>query len=177
METRDRRLLSGPRGLRLRPTPLTDRALRFTALAGFFFSGFAALVYQVVWQRLLVGFSGADVYSSTVIVAAFMAGLGVGHLVGGQVADRVSRRRALILFAVAELSIGSVQPGEPGTLLRLPLPAPRDVCLRSAAAHVDPVYESSLADVLHGCVTAASGSRRNRPGSIAQPQPSGRSMP
>ena len=83
---------------------LTD-SLRFTVLAGFFFSGFAALLYQVVWQRLLVGFSGADVYSSTVIVAAFMAGLGVGHLVGGHVADRVSRRRALILFAVAELSI------------------------------------------------------------------------
>jgi spermidine synthase len=82
------------------------RLLRAAALAAFFLSGFAALVYQVVWQRLLVSFSGADVYSSTLIVAAFMAGLGVGHLAGGQVADRVSRRGALILFAVAELSIG-----------------------------------------------------------------------
>jgi predicted membrane-bound spermidine synthase len=71
----------------------------------FFLSGFAALLYQVVWQRMLVVFSGADVYSSTVIVAAFMAGLGVGHVTGGFAADRASRHKALILFAGAEVSI------------------------------------------------------------------------
>jgi spermidine synthase len=81
------------------------RSLRAAALTGFFLSGFAALVYQVVWQRLLIGFSGADVYSSTLIVAAFMAGLGVGNLAGGHLADRVSRRKALILFGAAELLI------------------------------------------------------------------------
>ncbi len=86
-------------------TPL--HALRAAAFAAFFLSGFAALVYQVVWQRLLVAFSGADVYASTLIVAAFMAGLGVGHLAGGHLADRVSRSKALILFGVAELSIGA----------------------------------------------------------------------
>ena len=80
-------------------------AFRAAALAAFFLSGFAALVYQVVWQRMLVAFSGADVYSSTVIVAAFMAGLGVGHLAGGHAADRVSRRKALVLFAIAEACI------------------------------------------------------------------------
>ena len=60
------------------------------ALTGliFFASGFAALVYQIVWQRLLVIFSGSDVHSATVIVAAFMAGLGCGHLAGAQAADR-----------------------------------------------------------------------------------------
>src|SRR4026208_1612277 len=39
----------------------------------FFASGFAALVYQIVWQRLLVIFSGSDVHSATVIVAASLA--------------------------------------------------------------------------------------------------------
>ena len=38
----------------------------------FFASGFAALLYQVIWQRLLVLFSGADLYSVTIIVASFM---------------------------------------------------------------------------------------------------------
>ena len=57
-------------------------------LGVFFASGFAALLYQVIWQRLLAIFSGADIYSATVIVAAFMGGLGVGHLAGGHVADR-----------------------------------------------------------------------------------------
>jgi len=86
---------------------VTVHALHLVALAVFFLSGFAALVYQVVWQRLLVMFSGADVHSSTVIVAAFMAGLGVGHLAGGHLADRVSRRKALVLFAAAEFLIGA----------------------------------------------------------------------
>jgi spermidine synthase len=72
----------------------------------FFASGVAALLYQVIWQRLLVMFSGADVFSVTLIVAAFMGGLGIGNLVGGHVADRVSRARALLLFAVAEVAVG-----------------------------------------------------------------------
>ena len=75
-------------------------------LAAFFVSGFAALLYQVIWQRLLAIFSGADVYSATVIVAAFMAGLGIGNLAGGVVADRVSRRASLMLFAAAETAVG-----------------------------------------------------------------------
>src|SRR4029450_4361216 len=61
------------------------------ALLVFFVSGFAALVYHVIWQRLLTIFSGADVQSATLVVAAFMTGLGCGSLVGGHIADRVSR--------------------------------------------------------------------------------------
>jgi predicted membrane-bound spermidine synthase len=77
------------------------------ALLVFFASGFAALVYQVIWQRLLTIFSGADVQSATLVVAAFMTGLGCGSLVGGQVADRVSRPMSLLLFVVAELAVCS----------------------------------------------------------------------
>jgi spermidine synthase len=69
-------------------------------------SGFASLLYQVVWQRLLTIFSGADVFSATVIVASFMGGLGIGTAVGGHVADRVSGRVSLALVGVAEIAIG-----------------------------------------------------------------------
>ena len=75
--------------------------------AVFFLSGAAALVYQVVWQRILVFFTGADVYASTVIVAVFMAGLGVGALAGGRVADRLSPRMSALLFAGAEIGIAA----------------------------------------------------------------------
>ena len=51
---------------------------RWIAFIVFFVSGFAALLYQVIWQRLLVFFSGADVYAVTLIVTTFMAGLGLG---------------------------------------------------------------------------------------------------
>jgi spermidine synthase len=76
------------------------------ALVVFCASGFAALLYQVIWQRLLTIFSGADVFSATIIVASFMGGLGVGTLVGGHVADRVSRRASLLLVGVAETAVG-----------------------------------------------------------------------
>lgn len=55
-----RRVLSRLR----RPTPRGrryDSAAFALALAIFFVSGFAALAYQVIWQRLLVIFSGADI--------------------------------------------------------------------------------------------------------------------
>ena len=72
----------------------------------FFASGFSALVYQIAWQRLLVIFSGSDVHSATIIVAAFMAGLGCGSLTAAAIADRLARTATLALFAVAELCIG-----------------------------------------------------------------------
>jgi len=78
---------------------------RWIAFIVFFISGFAALLYQVIWQRLLVFFSGADVYAVTLIVTTFMAGLGLGNLVGGYVADRFSRRTNLVMFIAAELAI------------------------------------------------------------------------
>jgi predicted membrane-bound spermidine synthase len=74
-------------------------------LGVFFASGFAALLYQVIWQRLLALFSGADVFSATIVVAAFMAGLGCGNVAGGHLGDRVSRSTCLALFALAEFAI------------------------------------------------------------------------
>jgi predicted membrane-bound spermidine synthase len=82
-----------------------QRAALALLLALFFASGFAALLYQVIWQRLLAIFSGADVFSVTIVVAAFMGGLGCGNLAGGHLADRLSRAGCLALFAGAELAI------------------------------------------------------------------------
>ncbi len=72
----------------------------------FFLSGAAALVYQVVWQRILTLHTGIGVVSVALIVAAFMAGLGLGSHVGGVLSARVSPRRALRLFALLEVGVG-----------------------------------------------------------------------
>lgn len=72
----------------------------------FFISGTAALIYQTGWQRMLVIFAGGDLQSVTLIVTAFMLGLGGGNLVGGRLADRQSTVRNLIAFALIELGIG-----------------------------------------------------------------------
>ena len=77
------------------------------ALAGllFFLSGAAALVYQVAWQRLLALHSGVGLYSVAMIVAAFMAGLGIGSHLGGRLSTRLDGGRALGAFAALELGI------------------------------------------------------------------------
>ncbi len=82
-----------------------ERFVSSAALIIFFASGFSALLYQVIWQRMLGFFSGADVYSVTIIVAAYMGGMGTGSLAGGYLADRLSRWRNLALFAGVELGI------------------------------------------------------------------------
>ena len=77
------------------------------ASVSFLLSGVAALTYQVVWQRLLVLPLGADVYSMTLVVAAFMTGLGVGSLAGGHVADRLPPFRCVLLFIAAEIGVAA----------------------------------------------------------------------
>ncbi len=79
--------------------------LSLSVLVLFFLSGFAALLYQVVWQRLLVFYTGSDTVSISLIVSAFMTGLGLGYLMGGRLADRSSPRVNLRYFLFAELGI------------------------------------------------------------------------
>jgi spermidine synthase len=87
---------------------VADPHRRLIALTGslFFLSGFAALLYQVAWQRELFGWYGVDLDSVSTIVSVFMLGLGVGAMVGGWLADRYARRRILI-FSLVELTMGA----------------------------------------------------------------------
>ncbi len=73
--------------------------------AAFLLSGAAALVYQVVWQRILTLHTGIGVVSVSLIVAAFMAGLGLGSQAGGALSARLSPPAALRAFAGVELAI------------------------------------------------------------------------
>jgi spermidine synthase len=66
----------------------------------FFVAGVPALLYQVVWQRILTLYFGVDVYSAAVTVSAFMTGLGLGALLGGALADRL--RRTDYAYALSE---------------------------------------------------------------------------
>jgi spermidine synthase len=70
----------------------------------FFCSGFPALIYQIVWQRALFSIYGVNIESVTIVVSAFMFGLGAGSLIGGAL-SRNSRLPLLRFFAAAELGI------------------------------------------------------------------------
>jgi predicted membrane-bound spermidine synthase len=70
-------------------------------------SGFTALALQVVWQRVIGLHAGVDLFSITTVITAFMAGLGLGNLAGGALADRLGPRRSLIAFAVSKAALGA----------------------------------------------------------------------
>ena len=71
----------------------------------FFFSGFSALIYQVVWQRMLFTFFGVNIESVTMIVIIFMFGLGVGALIGGLV-SKIFLNHLPKIFLFVEICIG-----------------------------------------------------------------------
>lgn len=71
----------------------------------FFCSGFAALIYQVVWQRVLFANFGINIEAVTVVVTAFLLGLGFGSLFGGVLSTRGNG--LLVMFGLLELSVGA----------------------------------------------------------------------
>jgi len=71
----------------------------------FFFSGFSAIIYQIVWQRVLFTSFGINIEAITIIVSIFMLGLGVGSLLGGYLSKKF-KNNLLQLFIIFEFAIG-----------------------------------------------------------------------
>lgn len=71
----------------------------------FFLSGASALIYQVVWLRMLSLVFGVTVYAASAVLTSFMSGLALGSWAGGKLADRL--RSPLRAFALLELGIAS----------------------------------------------------------------------
>ena len=82
-------------------TLLESRLLFFL----FFCSGFAALIYQIIWQRALFRAFGVNIESVTIIVSIFMFGMGVGSLTGG-ILSRKYPKHLPHLFVSCETIIG-----------------------------------------------------------------------
>jgi len=80
-----------------------NRRIYYRIMMLFMISGAAALIYQVCWQRLLFESVGVDIESVTIIVSTFMLGLGLGALVGGELADRFPDW-TLTMFGIIELA-------------------------------------------------------------------------
>ena len=85
------------------PAPI-DEDDRRNVLWVFAISGFAAMVYQIMWTRSLVLNIGSSTYSFTVILAAFILGISLGSLAVARFADRVAN--PLLAIGVIEVAIG-----------------------------------------------------------------------
>src|SRR3989454_4317424 len=70
----------------------------------FFLSGATAVVYEVVWLRMLGLVLGHTVYAITTVLAAFMAGLGLGSVLFGRRAARFPD--PIRAYGVIEIGIG-----------------------------------------------------------------------
>ena len=66
----------------------------------FLISGFSGLIYEVVWERMLQMFFGVNFFSVTLIVSAYMLGLGIGSLIGGRVSQFT--RNPLLAYGLLE---------------------------------------------------------------------------
>ncbi len=69
----------------------------------FFLSGAAGLIYEIIWERLLEIYFGVTLTAITLIVSAYLAGLGLGSLVGGRIAGRV--KNVVLAYGVVEVAI------------------------------------------------------------------------
>ena len=72
----------------------------------FFLSGFTALLYQVIWLKMLTLTFGNTVYAVSTLLGSFMAGLALGGYWFGRIADRASF--PLRLYGYLEGLIGAV---------------------------------------------------------------------
>jgi spermidine synthase len=93
----------------LTDTPASALAARRTSSLALlmplvFASGASALIYQVLWLRMLGLVFGVTVHAATAVLASFMAGLALGSALAGRLADRV--RSPFLSFGLIEVGIG-----------------------------------------------------------------------
>ena len=69
-----------------------------------FFSGFAALTYEILWLRHLGLIFGNTVYAAATVMTAYMIGLAVGAHFAGKWAERL--QRPIRFFGMLEMGIG-----------------------------------------------------------------------
>jgi len=70
----------------------------------FFISGAVALVYEVLWLRMLILIFGSTQFAVSTILTAFMSGLALGSYLFGRFVDRDTR--PMRLYGLIEMGIG-----------------------------------------------------------------------
>lgn len=71
-------------------------------------SGMAALLYEMVWVRLLVNFLGSSTYAFSIMLAAFIAGISIGSFIVSKSFVNKFNRIKLLIFCQAAIAVGIV---------------------------------------------------------------------
>ncbi|MBN1561948.1 fused MFS/spermidine synthase [candidate division KSB1 bacterium] len=95
-----------PEGAADDPDDLPARVIRYVLWA-FAIEGFTALAYEVIWTRILIGYShDKSVYFYTTVILSFIFGLSLGSLLVARLANK--KKNLLLLFGLIEVAIGIV---------------------------------------------------------------------
>ncbi|MFW6152389.1 MAG: hypothetical protein ACOC6C_05385, partial [Verrucomicrobiota bacterium] len=74
----------------------------------FFLSGFSALIYQVLWVRLLTKYVGGSAFSISIVLTVFMGGMALGSIIAARFVDRIRETNGLILlYGLMQAVIGA----------------------------------------------------------------------
>ncbi|HET6333684.1 MAG TPA: fused MFS/spermidine synthase, partial [Polyangiales bacterium] len=84
--------------------------LRRAAAVAFACSGFASLLYEVVWSRALVNTIGGSLYSFALILTTFLIGIAGGSALGSALADRTRPALPIAASAAAGLCLVAAGP-------------------------------------------------------------------
>jgi len=71
-------------------------------------TGFASLVYEVSWFRLMTLMLGASTYSFSIMLISFLLGIGAGGWAGGRISDRILSSNGIpgVLLALVWIQAG-----------------------------------------------------------------------
>lgn len=86
----------------------------------FFCSGMVALVYEVVWTRMITNVIGGAPFAVAIVLTIFMGGIGLGSHLAGRIVDRQESGGALVrLYAYLEFVIAGFAVVVPLAVLAL----------------------------------------------------------
>ncbi|MEL6210928.1 MAG: fused MFS/spermidine synthase, partial [Pseudomonadota bacterium] len=68
----------------------------------------ASMALEIVAGRALAPYVGMSLYSWTIIIAVVLAGLSLGHWIGGRVADRAARLERIVAWMLAGAALASL---------------------------------------------------------------------
>ena len=71
----------------------------------FFLSGLSSLVFEVLWERMLMQVFGSTSFAISTLLTAFMAGMALGSWIGGKFADKLEK--PLLTYGLMEGGIGA----------------------------------------------------------------------
>jgi len=86
--------------------PENRRGRQALAIACFFFSGLAGLIYEVIWIRRAALSFGSTTFAVSAVVAVFFGGLALGSLLFGRIGQR--HRRPLRLYGWLEIAVAAL---------------------------------------------------------------------